>query len=244
MTNQDTRTNKGQFPYGWEMAFAWCPPEETPVSDRTDAGPLLNASTNGDDDQTKVTRRYDRMAWLYDIYDAPMEWLGTRRRRRRLISQVEGDVLEVGVGTGRNLTFHPADRHLTGIDISEQMLARARERADRLGITVRLQVGDVTDLPFADDRFDTTVATCVFCSVGDPITGLAELGRVTKPEGKILLLEHVRPLNPLLGWLADLTERRSGRSEDHPSSTGRCVARDRSTPGRGRTAPRHRRREE
>ncbi|NNF64757.1 MAG: class I SAM-dependent methyltransferase [Acidimicrobiia bacterium] len=169
------------------------------------------------------------MAWLYDVYDAPMEWLGTRRRRRRLISQVEGDVLEVGVGTGKNLPFYPGCRHLTGIDISERMLARARARADRLGITVHLQVADVTDLPFANNSFDTTVATSLFCSVGDPITGLAEVGRVTKPGGKILLLEHVRPLNPLLGWLADLATaitrrlfgfRANRRTEDNIEAAG------------------------
>jgi len=198
------KTSEREFPYGWELAFGWCPPEETPANDTATVEPALNASTNEDNDQAEVTRRYDRMAWLYNVYDAPMEWLGTRRRREQLMSQVEGDMLEVGVGTGKNLPFYPPGQQLTAIDISEQMLTRARARADRLGLTVSLQVADVTDLPFADDRFDTAVATSVFCSVGDPITGLAELGRVTRPEGKILLLEHVRPRNPLLGWLADL----------------------------------------
>lgn len=202
MTDHAGKTEKTAFPYGWEMAFAWCPSDD--ISSDTPTGAVSNASTDEADDQAQVTRRYDRMAWLYDVYDAPMEWLGTRRRRRRLISQVEGEVLEVGVGTGKNLPFYPPGQQVLGIDVSGRMLNRARDRADRLGISVSLEVADVTHLPFHDDRFDTTVATCVFCSVADPITGLAELGRVTKPQGRILLLEHVRPRNPLLGRLADL----------------------------------------
>lgn len=201
------KSSEKQVPYGWELAFAWCPSDKTSSARSTaieQGPPVPPVSATEVDDQAEVTRRYDRMAWLYDAYDAPMEWLGTRRRRKRLISEVQGEVLEVGVGTGKNLPLYPPGQPLTGIDISEKMLTRARARTNRLGHTVTLQVADVTDLPFADDRFDTTVATSVFCSVADPIKGLAELGRVTKPEGKILLLEHVRPLNPLLGWLADL----------------------------------------
>jgi ubiquinone/menaquinone biosynthesis C-methylase UbiE len=69
---------------------------------------------------------------------------------------------------------------------------------------VTLDVADVEDLPYGDDRFDTATATCVFCSVADPVQGLPELARVTKPDVRVLLLEHVRPRNRLLGALADL----------------------------------------
>jgi ubiquinone/menaquinone biosynthesis C-methylase UbiE len=144
------------------------------------------------------------MAWLYDIYDAPMEWMGTRRRRARLLAWASGRVLEVGVGTGRNLEHYPNTVTLSAIDVSPLMLARARRRAGSLDRAVAFEVADVAALPYRDDTFDTTVATCVFCSVADPVEGLRELGRVTKAEGRILLLEHVRPRNRLLGWLADL----------------------------------------
>jgi ubiquinone/menaquinone biosynthesis C-methylase UbiE len=157
-----------------------------------------------DSEQSRVTRRYDRMAWLYDIYDAPMEWMGTRRRRARLLAWASGRVLEVGVGTGRNLEHYPNTVTLSAIDVSPLMLARARRRAGSLDRAVAFEVADVAALPYRDDTFDTTVATCVFCSVADPVEGLRELGRVTKAEGRILLLEHVRPRNRLLGWLADL----------------------------------------
>lgn len=155
-------------------------------------------------EQDAVTRRYDRMAWLYDVYDAPMEWMGTTGRRRRLLSRASGRVLEVGVGTGKNLSAYPASVEVTGIDVSEGMLAQARRRADRLGASAVLEKADVTNLPYPDDSFDTAVATCVFCSVADPVAGLREMRRVTKPGGEVLLLEHVRPRNRLLGWLADL----------------------------------------
>ncbi len=153
--------------------------------------------------QAEVTRRYDRMAALYDLYDAPMELAGTRRRRRRLLRAARGAVLEVGVGTGRNLPHYPEEATVTGIDVSARMLDRARRRAaHRSG--VELLEADVQDLPFADASFDAAVATCVFCSVADPVRGLHELGRVLRPDGTALLLEHVRPRNPILGRLADL----------------------------------------
>ncbi len=190
-------------PYGWEMAFARCPPEDSPLVGGEPGHVDDPPRKNQDHEQAEVTRRYDRMAWLYDIYGAPMEWMGTRRRRRRLLSKAAGRALEVGVGTGKNLSHYPEDVTLTGIDVSEAMLTRARRRADRLGTPVDLGLADVHHLPFPDATFDTAAATCVFCSAADPVQGLSELARVTKPDGRILLLEHVRPRNRLLGRLAD-----------------------------------------
>ena len=154
--------------------------------------------------QAKITRAYDRVARWYDIYNAPMELLGLGLKRQHLLSRARGLVLEVGIGTGRNLEHYGSDVRIVGIDVSESMLARARTRTDRLDRDIRLERADVQQLPFADRSFDTVVATCVFCSVFDPVRGLAELGRVCKPDGRILLLEHVRPLNRVFGKLADL----------------------------------------
>lgn len=155
-------------------------------------------------DSNGPRRVYDRIAGIYDLYSTPMEWMGGERRRQRLFGQARGEVLEVGVGTGLNLGFYPEGVRVIGIDISPRMLARARRRAEASPAEVTLEVADVERLPFEDDRFDAAAAACVFCSVADPVRGLRELRRVVRPQGRILLLEHVRPRNPVLGLLADL----------------------------------------
>jgi ubiquinone/menaquinone biosynthesis C-methylase UbiE len=158
---------------------------------------------------SSVARVYDRVAPFYDLHEAPMDFFGGRDRRRRVIGGVRGEVLEVGVGTGRNLEYYPWDVRVTGIDISERMLERARRRAQRLSRNAMLRWADVEELPFDDASFDTVTATCVFCSVGDPVRGLREVCRVVKAGGEVRLLEHVRPRNPVLGrifdWLSPIT---------------------------------------
>jgi ubiquinone/menaquinone biosynthesis C-methylase UbiE len=181
------------------------------------------------DESTAVARRYDRIARFYDALEAPMDLLGGRRRRARTVGAATGQTLEVGVGTGRNLDLYPPDVELTGIDISPAMLDRARRRAQRSGRSAQLDVADVEHLPYPAASFDTVVATCVFCSVPDPVTGLREVVRVVRPGGQVRLLEHVRPRNRLLGWLADrlspLVQRLVGvavnrRTEDNIRAAG------------------------
>src|SRR6266536_4920895 len=133
-----------------------------------------------------------------------MEALGGRRARQRMLARAHGRVLELGIGTGLNLAYYPPGVELTGIDISPHMLDRARQRAARLGVTAVLEVADIEALPYPDASFDTVTATCVFCSVDDPVRGLREAARVVRPDGQVLLYEHVRPHNPILGKLTDL----------------------------------------
>lgn len=155
-------------------------------------------------EQHGPARTYDRIAAAYDLYSAPMEWVGGTRRRRRVLERAEGEVLEVGVGTGFNLEHYPSGTHVVAVDVSPRMLEQAKERAEASPADVDLQVADVERLPFDDDSFDTAAGTCVFCSVADPVQGLRELQRVVRPDGRVLLLEHVRPRNRLLGAIADL----------------------------------------
>lgn len=151
-----------------------------------------------------IRQRYDRIASLYDYLEAPLEWASIASWRVRLGKRVIGKhILEVGVGTGRNLPYYPQDVELTAIDISPRMLDQARERAARLGRAVKLLEMDVEQMIFPDQSFDTVCGTLVFCSVADPVKGLRELRRVCQPQGKLLLLEHMRPTNAVLGSLFD-----------------------------------------
>ena len=150
-------------------------------------------------------RRYDRLASFYDLLEAHVERFRFASWRARLRDRIVGDqALEVGVGTGKNLPYYPRDVKVTAVDLSPRMLERARRRASVLGLEVELREMDVQDLAFPDHIFDTVFATFVFCSVPDPVLGLRQLRRVCKPGGRLLLLEHMRPGNPVLGLLFDL----------------------------------------
>ena len=152
-----------------------------------------------------IRRRYNRLAFFYDFLEAPMEHLRFAAWRKRLQTAIKGGrALEIGVGTGKNFVHYPGDVHITAIDLSPQMLARAQGRAKKLNLPVDLREMDVQQLEFPDQSFDTVFATFVFCSVPDPVAGLRELRRVCKPDGKLLLLEHMRPGNFVLGFIFDV----------------------------------------
>lgn len=155
------------------------------------------------DRETLLTReRYNRTSKFYDLMDRIIR----EDLRKKVLSYANGKVLEVGVGTGKNLKYYPVGCDVTGIDLSPGMLQRARVRAVKLNLPVQLLEMDAQNLEFPDDTFDTVVATCVFCSVPDPIKGLSEIKRVCKPQGKVILLEHVRSENPFLGKMMDILD--------------------------------------
>lgn len=151
-----------------------------------------------------IRHRYQRIAPLYDRIESLMEQRYAPLRQQ-LWSQVQGPkVVEVGVGTGKNMPFYQSGLDIIAIDLTPAMLERARRRAVSLNVKANLQVGDVQALDFPADSFDTAVATFVFCSVPNPVLGLTELCRVVKPGGIVLLLEHERSANLLLGAIMDL----------------------------------------
>lgn len=137
-------------------------------------------------------RRYDRVAGVYDMMEAGMERAAFRRWRSELWAGIEGTrILEVGVGTGKNIPYHPHGAHVVGIDLSPGMLQYARREAMRLKSDVELLEMDVEHLSFGDASFDAAVATFVFCSVPVPVEGLREIRRVLVPGGRLHMLEHV-----------------------------------------------------
>lgn len=147
-----------------------------------------------------IRQRYNRTAIFYDA----MDWMIPVRLRKQAVELAKGDVLEVGVGTGNNLPYYLPGCRVTGIDFSPGMLAKARQIVVQARVPVTLLEMDAEHLAFPDNTFDTVIATCVFCSVPNPVRGLLEIRRVCKPDGQIILLEHVRSENPLLGALMDI----------------------------------------
>lgn len=147
----------------------------------------------GTDDATQRVRRfYEARAGEYDLWlDVYDRWLRLPEARRALLSRARGRTLELGVGTGRNLPFYPDEVQLTGIDLSQGMLARASARAKDLGFGADLRIGDAYGLDFPNDTFDTAVATLAMSSIPDGRRAASELHRVLKPGGVLLLLDHV-----------------------------------------------------
>lgn len=163
-------------------------------------------------DLTERTRQYwDEHAATYERAGR-FERLAIGDSRAWVCEQATGDTLEVAVGTGRNLPLYGDDVRLTAIDLSPGMLAVARDRAAALGRRVDLREADAQQLPFADTSFDTVVCTLSLCAVPDLHTTVAELHRVLRPGGRLLLLDHVRPTFPPLLWVLRAVQRRVDRS--------------------------------
>ena len=150
-------------------------------------------------DSAAIKKRYDRIAPYFEGLEAVMEGLFFKNWRKRLWAKVDGyHVLEVGVGTGKNFDYYPADARITAIDFSQEMLKQAAHKKARKNISVELNLMDAQSLSFADNSFDTVIGSFVFCSVPLPIKGLKELYRVCKPGGQVLLLEHVLSSKPVI----------------------------------------------
>lgn len=165
--------------------------------------PKRRSPVNGDE-TANTQKRYDRQAGLFDAAEIPVEFLLFKALRTRLWSVVTaGRLLEIGVGTGKNLAYHPTGARSVAIDLSPRMLAKASRRAARSDRVVDLVLADAQHLPFRDGAFDAVAATFVFCSVPDPIKGLREVRRVLRDEGRVHLLEHVRAANFVIGRLMD-----------------------------------------
>lgn len=134
-------------------------------------------------------RGVEQIPFLYDAMMWVAEATGFRAWRMRLVRGARGRVLDLGCGTGRNLSYYRSRCDVTAVDVRLELLLAARRRAD--GATP-LVVATAEALPFADGAFDTVVSGLVFCSVGDPLGGLLEVRRVLDRSGRLRMLEHVR----------------------------------------------------
>lgn len=150
--------------------------------------------------QSGCVEAYQRIAAIYDIIDMPYEYLWKRALRRELFALTSGRLLDVGVGTGRNIPFYPMDTEVTGIDLSSAMLDRARRRAMRFGRRVTLLERSLPDTRLPSASFDCVVASFVVCCIpaAEQLAAFQEMRRLASDSGKIYLLDYTLPTQPAL----------------------------------------------
>jgi ubiquinone/menaquinone biosynthesis C-methylase UbiE len=171
---------------------------------------LIDVASEATERQRRV---WDKRAPVYDRSMALVEKLLFGDGRAWVCSRASGDVLEVAVGTGRNFTFYPQRIRLTGIELSDEMLAIARRRAAELGRDFDLVQGDAQALAFPDASFDTVVCTFSLCSIPDDRRAVAEMKRVLRPGGRLLLIDHVPSTTRVWRYLQWLLEQVTLRAE-------------------------------
>ncbi|WP_439657353.1 class I SAM-dependent methyltransferase [Lentzea sp. HUAS TT2] len=158
-------------------------------------------------DQTRWQDYWDRKSATYDQEIGVLDRRVFGDSRQWACSRATGQVLEVAVGTGLNLPHYPASVTLTGLDLSEQMLGLARTRSAELGLDVTLQQGTAHALPFDDASFDTVVCTLGLCAIPDHSAAVAEMVRVLRPGGRLILVDHVAGSSRVVRGLQWLVER-------------------------------------
>lgn len=152
----------------------------------------------------EIRKLYNESAPSYDFNLSLLEaCTGLKRMRQRLMQRAHGNVLAIAIGTGKDIPLYPENCRVTGIDLSEGMLAIAKKKAAALKRDVTLLQMDAQVLTFADASFDTVICTLALCTIPSPIAALKEMKRVCKPDGKILLLEHGRSSVPFIARMQD-----------------------------------------
>jgi ubiquinone/menaquinone biosynthesis C-methylase UbiE len=165
--------------------------------------------------------KYNRIAPNYDFLKTG-DMLRWSAAQRSFFKSMRGRILYVGAGTGQEIVNFPPGLDILAIDLSRNMLERARPRAARYRGKIKFAVMDIENLGFPDNVFDTILSVCVFCTVEHPVRGLQELKRVLKPGGRIMMFEHVLSKNPVYGTLLKLmsllTTRVSGTHLDRDTA--------------------------
>ena len=148
--------------------------------------------------------KYNKVSDRYDLVELPMELTVFPRWRKKVQNELLGPlVLEVGIGTGKNIPYHHPQWNVIAFDISEGMLSKIEpKQRDNINL---LQM-DTEQLGFPINTFDSVFDTFVFCSVPKPVDGLQEIYRVLKPGGRFVALEHMRPESEFAGTLFDFVD--------------------------------------
>jgi ubiquinone/menaquinone biosynthesis C-methylase UbiE len=150
-----------------------------------------------------IITKYNRISHIYDIMESLVEYLMFGKWRKQILSDLGGLVLDVGVGTGKNLKYYPGKCKVVGIDISTKMLKYSKKRTENMD-NVSLFVMDGEHLAFEDHSFDYVITTFVLCSIPDPVAALREMKRVCKPDGIIINMEHMKSKNTILAMIEEI----------------------------------------
>jgi ubiquinone/menaquinone biosynthesis C-methylase UbiE len=145
------------------------------------------------------------IGWLYDFMSRRAERAGIGEMRRDLLANLEGDVIEVGSGTGASLPYYERARRVVAVEPDASMAKRLPGKVAEAKIPIEVVNAQAEKLPFPDETFDAAVAAFVLCSVDDQRTVLTEVRRVLKPGGKLVLLEHVLGEGRTARWQERLT---------------------------------------
>jgi len=144
---------------------------------------------------------YAKLASVYDWIFGPTLHAGRLQAMQRMATASGDRILEVGIGTGINLSLYPRDCSVTGIDLSSSMLDKAHEKVAEKGMrNVRLFEMDAARLTFPDNAFDIVYAPYLISVVPDPVQVACEMRRVCRPGGRIVILNHFRSANPIMSW--------------------------------------------
>ncbi|MCT8136715.1 class I SAM-dependent methyltransferase [Anaerobacillus sp. CMMVII] len=146
----------------------------------------------------KVFARY------YDAFMKPVEDKFITSWRKELLTHARGKVLEIGAGTGINFRHYQHCDKVIALEPNTYMIEKAEEKGKQASVPITIIEGRAEKLPFANEQFDTVVVTLVLCSVDNPTQAVAEMKRVLKPSGRILIIEHVKMQQPLFAILQNM----------------------------------------
>ena len=143
----------------------------------------------------------------YDRWMARLDRRGGDEHRRRLVEVAEGEVLEIGAGTGMNFKHYRKASRVVALEPDPGMRQRAEQRAGRAAVVIEVVDGDGMNLPFPDGSFDTVVFGLVLCTIPDSERALSEARRVIRSGGELRFYEHVRATDPKVARAQDRYER-------------------------------------